>query len=94
MTGKVPLERLFSTEPMNSNNRDATDMEMKKALPDLHRQAFALKNHSNFRRDGGRAWIRDSQLYDARCGENRKLETIHEHLDKLSSREGDSGKMI
>lgn len=48
---------------------------MSKELPDLHRQAFKYKNSKKFQHDGGRAWIKDSQLYDARKGANGKLQT-------------------
>jgi hypothetical protein len=48
---------------------------MSKELPDLHRQAFKFKNSKKFQHDGGRAWIKDSQLYNARKGVNGKLQT-------------------
>lgn len=48
---------------------------MSKELPDLHRQAFKFKNTKKFQHDGGRAWIKDSQLYNARKGVNGKLHT-------------------
>lgn len=48
---------------------------MSKELPDLHRQAFKYKNTKKFQHDGGRAWIKDSQLYEARKGANGKLQT-------------------
>ncbi|WP_340105822.1 hypothetical protein [Rhodohalobacter sp. 8-1] len=48
---------------------------MSKELPDLHRQAFKFKNSKKFQHDGGRAWIKDSQLYEARKGANGKLQT-------------------
>lgn len=51
---------------------------MSKELPDLHRQAFKYKNSKKFQHDGGRAWIKDSQLYDARKGVNGKLQTKDE----------------
>jgi len=51
---------------------------MSKELPDLHRQAFKFKNSKKFQHDGGRAWIKDSQLYDARKGANGKLQTKDE----------------
>lgn len=50
---------------------------MSKKLPDLHKQAFMFKNTKRFQHDGGRAWIKDSQLYEARKDGNGKLETIH-----------------
>ncbi|REL33268.1 hypothetical protein DYD21_10825 [Rhodohalobacter sp. SW132] len=48
---------------------------MSKELPDLHRQAFKYKNSKKLQHDGGRAWIKDSQLYEARHGVNGKLLT-------------------
>lgn len=50
---------------------------MAKKLPDLHKQAFMFKNSKRFQHDGGRAWIKDSQLHEARKNANGKLETIH-----------------
>jgi len=49
---------------------------MKKELPELHRQAFKLKNSKKLQHDGGRAWIKDSQLYEARKGANGRIMTI------------------
>lgn len=49
---------------------------MDKKLPDLHEQAFMFKNTKRFQHDGGRAWIKDSQLYEARKDGNGKLNTI------------------
>jgi len=54
---------------------------MKKELPDLHKQAFMFKNTKRFQHDGGRAWIKDSQLHEARKNSNGKLETIHSEKD-------------
>lgn len=50
---------------------------MSKELPDLHKQAFMFKNTKRFQHDGGRAWIKDSQLHEARRDANGKLRTIH-----------------
>ncbi len=44
-------------------------------LPDLHRKAFTYKNRKRLQRDGGRAWIQDSQLHEARKGGNLYLDT-------------------
>lgn len=55
---------------------------MDKKLPDLHEQAFMFKNTKRFQRDGGRAWIKDSQLHEARKGENGKLKTIHSEKEE------------
>jgi hypothetical protein len=54
---------------------------MKKELPDLHKQAHMFKNTKRFQHDGGRAWIKDSQLHEAREGVNGKLKTIHAEKD-------------
>jgi hypothetical protein len=56
-----------------------------KKLPDLHKQALAFKNRKRLQRDGGRAWIKDSQLHEARKGVNGRLETIREKMDRISS---------
>jgi len=53
-----------------------------KKLPDLHRQALAFKNKKRLQRDGGRAWIKDSQLYEAREGANGRLETIRKKIEE------------
>jgi hypothetical protein len=45
-------------------------------LPDLHKQAFRFKNSKKLQRDGGRAWIKDSQLFESRKGANGRLITI------------------
>ena len=50
---------------------------MDKELPDLHKQAFMFKNNKRFQNDGGRAWIKDSQLHEARKDANGKLKTIN-----------------
>lgn len=47
-----------------------------KKLPSLHEQAFVYKNTKRLQHDGGRAWIKDSQLFDARKDSNGKLETL------------------
>jgi hypothetical protein len=49
-------------------------------LPDLHKQAFAFKNRKRLQHDGGRAWIKDSQLNEARSGANGRLEINKEKL--------------
>jgi len=43
-------------------------------LPDLHKQAMKYKNKKRLQHDGGRAWIRDSQLYNARKDGDLKFE--------------------
>ncbi len=56
-----------------------------KKLPDLHNQALAFKNKKRLQHDGGRAWIKDSQLHEARSGVNGRLETVREKLDRVSA---------
>lgn len=55
---------------------------MSKELPDLHKQAFMFKNTKRFQHDGGRAWIKDSQLHEARKNANGRLNTIHLKKDE------------
>lgn len=55
-------------------------------LPDLHKQAFAFKNRKRLQHDGGRAWIKDSQLNEARNGANYHLEINKEKLSAALSR--------
>jgi len=50
-------------------------------LPDLHKQAFMFKNKKRLQHDGGRAWIKDSQLHEARKDGNFKLETVSNKKD-------------
>lgn len=57
---------------------------MDKKLPDLHKQAFMFKNSKRFQRDGGRAWIKDAQLHEARRGVTGRLKTVKG--EKASSR--------
>jgi hypothetical protein len=53
------------------------------SIPDLHQQAHAFKNRKRLQRDGGRAWIRDSQLQEMRRGANGRLETVDGKLDSI-----------
>lgn len=55
---------------------------MDKKLPDLHEQAFMFKNTKRLQHDGGRAWIGDSQLHEARKDGNGRLKTIHKKKDE------------
>lgn len=55
---------------------------MHKELPNLHKQAFMFKNTKRFQRDGGRAWIKDTQLHESRKGHNGRLITIHKKKNK------------
>jgi len=47
-----------------------------KELPNLHKQAFMFKNRKRLQHDGGRAWIKDSQLHEALKDGNYHLETV------------------
>lgn len=62
---------------------------MKKELPDLHEQAFMFKNTKRLQHDGGRAWIKDSQLHDARKDANGRLKTIQnkKEIDRVEEPE-------
>ncbi|MCP9290618.1 MULTISPECIES: hypothetical protein [Gracilimonas] len=51
-----------------------------KKLPSLHEQAFKYKNTKRLQRDGGRAWIKDSQLHEARKDANGRFLTIADEL--------------
>ena len=52
-----------------------------KEIPDLHKQAFMFKNRKRLQHDGGRAWIKDSQLHEARKDGNLKMETVKKKKD-------------
>ncbi|MDG5767327.1 hypothetical protein QA596_07620 [Balneolales bacterium ANBcel1] len=52
-------------------------------LPDLHRQAFFIKNRKRLQHDGGRAWIMDGQLHDAVEGANYRIERGRPLSDRL-----------
>lgn len=51
-----------------------------KKLPSLHEQAFKYKNTKRLQHDGGRAWIKDSQLHEARNNANGRFLTIKREL--------------
>jgi hypothetical protein len=57
---------------------------MSKKLPDLHEQAFMFKNTKRFQHDGGRAWVKDSQLHEAIKERNGRLTTVDEKKDKTN----------
>ena len=46
-----------------------------KKLPDLHKNALKYKNTKRLQHDGGRAWIKDSQLFESRKDANGRLIT-------------------
>ena len=60
---------------------------MNKKLPDLHKQAFIFKNSKKLQHDGGRAWIKDSQLYNARSGANGRLQTTEKQFTPVDVKE-------
>lgn len=51
-------------------------------LPDLHKSAFVYKNRKRLQHDGGRAWIKDSQLHSAVKGINTWVETSEKEKTK------------
>jgi len=67
---------------------------MKKELPELHRQAFKIKNSKKLQHDGGRAWIKDSQLHEARKGVNGRIMTIKDKKLKNTASSSDKVKSI
>lgn len=71
---KIPGSALHVTG-FAPGQRITSNRTMKKELPDLHKQAFTFKNRKKLQHDGGRAWIKDSQLHEARSGVNGHLET-------------------
>lgn len=62
----------------------------RKDLPDLHRQAKVFKNRLRLKHDGGRAWIKDGQLQEARAGANYTLQTITSNINQLD----DAGRKL
>jgi hypothetical protein len=54
----------------------------KRQLPDLHLQAMKFKNRKRLQHDGGRAWIKDSQLHDAIRGMGKRFETVKMKVDE------------
>ncbi len=51
-----------------------------KKLPSLHEQAFKFKNSKRLQHDGGGAWIKDSQLQEARKDANGRFVTAPKQL--------------
>lgn len=70
---------------MNTENRDT-----KNQLPDLHKQAFLIKNRRRMQHDGGRAWIKDGQLHEAVKGVNVYITKGKSIEDRLR----DSGRRV
>ncbi len=52
-------------------------MSKQKILPLLHQQAMRYKNFKRLQRDGGRAWIKDSQLAPTIHEAHLGLQTQH-----------------
>lgn len=79
----------FRDEPAEKKNLQVSEddvslkqkLMMMKKLPDLHRQAFKYKNTKKLQHDGGRAWIKDSQLFESRKDANGKLITVEKGTD-------------
>jgi len=63
-----------------------------KELPDLHKQAFMFKNTKRLQHDGGRAWVKDSQLHESRKGVNGKLITVPAKKDSTLVEEAEDHK--
>ncbi len=53
---------------------ETKDNKIRDRLPDLHKQAFLIKNRKRLQHDGGRAWILDGQLHEAVKGANYRIE--------------------
>ena len=66
---------------MASSRGQEPDQIMSKELPDLHKQAFMFKNTKRLQHDGGRAWIKDSQLHESRKDANGRLKTIRKNTE-------------
>lgn len=49
-------------------------------IPSLHEQAFKYKNTKRLQHDGGRAWIKDSQLHEARKDANGRFVTVPDSI--------------
>lgn len=75
---------------MVERKASASFENLEKELPDLHKQAFLIKNHKRLQHDGGRAWIKDGQLHEAVKGVNLRIE----HGKPLSERLNKTGKEI
>jgi hypothetical protein len=54
--------------------KESADQATPAQLPDLHQQAFLIKNRKRLQHDGGRAWIKDGQLHEAVKGGNYRIE--------------------
>lgn len=52
-------------------------MARSKPLPALHQSAFKYKNFKRLQKDGGRAWIKDSQLQPTIPDAHIGLQTQH-----------------
>ncbi len=53
---------------------DSREQHTASTLPDLHLQAFFIKNRKRLQHDGGRAWILDGQLHEAVNDANYRIE--------------------
>ncbi len=64
---------------------DFTEQKKASSLPDLHQQAFLIKNRKRFQHDGGRAWILDGQLHEAVKNANYRIERGVPLSDRLKN---------
>ncbi len=64
---------------------DSMEKNTVNTLPDLHQQAFLIKNRKRFQHDGGRAWIRDGQLHDAVKNANYRIECVMPLTERLKN---------
>lgn len=65
---------------------------MKNELPNLHQEAFKYKNTKRLQHDGGRSWVKDPQLHEARKGANGRLHTIQAEKEKADIPKQDEAK--
>ncbi len=56
---------------------------MIKKLPEIHRAAFKYKNRYRLKHDGGSAWIKDPQIYDALPKRNKYMITVDDGEDTM-----------
>lgn len=77
---------------MTTEQNPTENSIMDDKLPDLHEQAFMFKNTKRFQHDGGRAWIKDSQLHEARKDVNGRLNTIHRKKESDRVEDADEHK--
>jgi hypothetical protein len=62
-------------------------MSKPKSLPPLHQQALRYKNFKRLQHDGGRAWIKDSQLAPTIREAHLGLQTQHKSDKSITAGE-------